>query len=287
MIIQKENLKLIEKVKNPKEYFGINYVIHHYDGCLNKCIYCSRKKENDFNIEIPKTLTEIESFLFTHSNKYIMGFAPLGDPYQWIETKYHITSQILSLLERFHYSVCIVTKSKWILNDLETLISMNNQAKVAVIFEFTTMDEKMAKILEPNASSVEERLKAMQTLNHYGILTGISLNPILPFITDKKEEMKKIVKAAKLHGAKFIFPIYGATFTKSQKRYFYHKLEKTFPSVIEKYKETYHDDYFCYLPNAKKISSFLKEECYKNGLFYNPEYLFKLLKEKEEQLQLF
>lgn len=288
MVIEKEYDLIVEKNKDPKSWFYIDYFIHHYDGCLNKCIFCPLNKKKDYNILIPKSLGKLENFLMTHSNQKVMGFYPSGDPYQVLEKKYNLTSKILSLLEQYQYPVCIITKSDLILKDLEKLISMNNNSKVFVLFEFSTVDPILAKKLEPNAVSPIKRFEAMKTLNRYGIPTGIYFNPILPFLCDNTTNVKKLLKLGKESGARFVFPIFGVTLEKGQREYFYHKLEKEFPDIVKKYSETYKNDYFCYSPNSKKLSKIFKEEALRLGLVSDISYLQKNIVPKEkEQVQLF
>src|SRR5205085_10324967 len=91
------------------------------------------------------------------------------DPYQPIERTYRITRQILEVLAEFNHPVGIVTKSVLVLRDLDILKAMakKNLAKVAI--SVTTLDAKLARMMEPRASTPARRLGALQALVQAGI----------------------------------------------------------------------------------------------------------------------
>ena len=87
------------------------------------------------------------------------GYAPkviaLGsntDPYQPIERRYQITRRILEVLERAGHPVGIVTKSALVLRDLDILTRMAKRDLVKVAISVTTLDAKLARVMEPRAS---------------------------------------------------------------------------------------------------------------------------------------
>lgn len=57
----------------------------------------------------------------------------------------------------------------------------------------TACDDAVCKIIEPNAAPTSERFAALKTLNEAGIPTVVWLTPILPFITDTKENIEVIL----------------------------------------------------------------------------------------------
>ena len=56
----------------------------------------------------------------------------------------------------------------------------------------------------PLPGSTALQPKAIRKLSDNGIFVGIRMKPVLPFITDNEEDIKKLVKLAYEHGAKFI-----------------------------------------------------------------------------------
>ena len=106
----------------------------------------------------------------------------------------------------------------------------------------TTPNDKLASIIEPNVSVSSKRFKAMKKLNENNIPCGIMLLPVLPFITDKTNDIKKLIKLAYKNHARFIYPSsMGMTLSENQRTYFYKKLDESFPNLKEKYRKIYND----------------------------------------------
>src|SRR3981081_3957385 len=98
--------------------------------------------------------------------------APIGtntNPYQPIERERKIMRGILEVLERAAHPVGIVTKSALVTRDIDILARMakRNLAKVAI--SVTTLDSKLARTMEPRASTPTRRLEALRQLSEAGI----------------------------------------------------------------------------------------------------------------------
>jgi DNA repair photolyase len=63
------------------------------------------------------------------------------------------------------------------LRDIEILEKFKD---IEVGFSITTADEKIRKIFEPGASSIKERIRALDVLHSRGIQTFAMIAPILP-----------------------------------------------------------------------------------------------------------
>jgi DNA repair photolyase len=92
----------------------------------------------------------------------------------------------------------MVTKSSLILRDLEIIKEFK---KIVISISLTTLDEKLAKKLEPFASSITDRLKTIEMLSK---VTSVicRLDPLIYPLTTKK--LKKTIKELKLRGTKQI-----------------------------------------------------------------------------------
>src|SRR4051812_35109543 len=73
--------------------------------------------------------------------------------------------------------------------------------KAFITFSFSTLDERVAKIFEPGATSPSRRLVALKETAQSKLMTGVSMMPLLPYITDTKEEMQKMFSAFQSAGA--------------------------------------------------------------------------------------
>ena len=94
----------------------------------------------------------------------IIAIGTNTDPYQPIERRYQIMRRILEVLERAGHPVGIVTKSALVLRDLDILARMAKRDLVKVAISVTTLDAKLARTMEPRASTPPRRLEALRQL---------------------------------------------------------------------------------------------------------------------------
>ena len=106
---------------------------------------------------------------------------------------------ILEVLDRVGHPVGIVTKSALILRDLDVLSRLAERNLVKVALSVTTLDAKLARIMEPRASTPSRRLEALRQLRAAGVPTAVMVAPIIPAINDA--EIERILDAAAVAGA--------------------------------------------------------------------------------------
>jgi DNA repair photolyase len=119
------------------------------------------------------------------------------DPYQPVERDYRITRQILEVALEFRHPVGIVTKSALVTRDMDILKPMAELGLVKVAVSVTTLDGRLARAMEPRASTPTKRIDALRQLADNGIPSVVMLGPVIPAINDM--EIESILKAA--HGA--------------------------------------------------------------------------------------
>jgi DNA repair photolyase len=96
----------------------------------------------------------------------------------------------------------LVTKSSLVERDLDLLVPMAQKNLVAIYITITTLDERLARILEPRAAAPHRRLRVIETLAKAGVPVGVSVSPQIPFIND---DMEQVLEAAKNAGARSAF----------------------------------------------------------------------------------
>ena len=286
---------ILSKEKYGSEWFGIDYKMNLYRGCSHGCIYCDSRSNcyHIDNFDVPKgkesALTILEEELFKLSNKGVVGIGSMSDTYNPFEKEYEQTRGALKLLSKYNFGVSIDTKSDMILRDIDILKEINAKNSVIIKFTITTPNDELSKIIEPNVCVSSKRFKAIKELTDNGIFTGILMNPVLPFITDNEEDIKKLVKLAHESGAKFIHTFMGMTLRENQRDYYYEKLDKHFPGLKEKYIKYYGERYNCAVPNYKYLYKVFTNECDKYGILYNMRDIIKAYKKEikqNEQLSL-
>lgn len=287
---------ILSNVKYGNEWYGIDYNMNLYRGCSHGCIYCDSRSEcyNIDNFDIVRgkenCLNILENELIRKRKKGVIGIGAMSDTYNPQELKYEITREALKLISKYNYGVSIDTKSDLVLRDIDILSKINKNNDVIVKFTITTPNDKLSKIIEPRVCVSSKRLNAIKQLTNNGIFAGVMLNPILPFITDKEEDIKGLVKLSYESGAKFIHTYMGVTLRQNQRDYYYKNLDFNFKGIKEKYIKYYGSRYSCYPLEYKRLYKTFVAECEKYGILYKMEDIIKAYKKesvKDEQISFF
>ncbi|MCJ7716551.1 MAG: hypothetical protein MUO54_08530, partial [Anaerolineales bacterium] len=181
------------------------------------------------------------------------------DPYMPVEREYRLTGKSLEIISTHEFPVHILTKSDLVLRDIDLLKEING-VYAAVSFSITTADDELARILEPGAPLPSLRFQAMRELADAGILTGVTMMPILPFLEDSEENILQIISQSQESGATYIIPSFGVSLRPGSRDYFYKKLDQFFPGIKEKYIERYGDQYQCNVPNWVELNKIFQKE---------------------------
>jgi DNA repair photolyase len=287
---------ILSKEKYGNDWFGIDYKMNLYRGCPHGCIYCDSRSNcyhiDNFDVSKGKenALIILEKELSKKTDHGVVGIGSMSDTYNPNELKYEQTRGALKLLSKYNFGVSIDTKSNMILRDLELLKEINSKNSVIIKFTITTPNDELSKIIEPNVCVSSKRFEAMKKLSENGIFTGILMTPVLPFITDREEDIKKLVKLAYENGAKFIYTFMSMTLRENQRDYYYDKLDKYFIGLKDKYIKFYGEKYNCLVPNYKNLYKVFVSECEKYGILYQMEDIIKAYKKVikvNEQISLF
>ncbi len=290
-----ETKTILAKVKKGDSWYGVDFNMNLYRGCSHGCIYCD-SRSSCYHIEEfdrvrgkKDALLILERELAKSRQSGVVGIGAMSDTYNPLERKYEITRGALKLIKKYGYGVSIDTKSDLVLRDLDILKEINQNSNVIVKITITTPHDELAKKIEPYAPLSSARFKAIKELTDNGIYAGIMLNPVLPFVTDKEEDIKELVYLAHINGAKFIHTYMGMTLRDNQRDYYLEKIDKIFPGIMHKYFKYYKDRYECTVLNAKHLYEVFKEECKKYGILYNMKDIIKAYKTKgnKEQISLF
>jgi DNA repair photolyase len=258
---------LLNKHKKRDDWFLGDYTLNPYAGCSMGCIYCytrgSKYGGEHGNIVSAKSnaIHILKKQLKHRIRKNERGFIVLGsssDPYPPIETELKLTGEILGMIKRYRFPLHILTKSTLILRDMEILHGIKDVAilprefenkldsGVILSFSFSTLNEKIAKILEPGAPSPIKRLKIMKKFSDAGFKTGIINMPILPFIFDSEVDIENMVVTAKDHGADYVMPAGLTLFGDAPddcKTLYYEFLNENYPNLVSKSKNLYMGSY--------------------------------------------
>ena len=170
--------------RNDSPDIGFDRSINPYRGCEHGCVYCFARPTHAFLGLSPgldfesKLLAKPDAPELLEKELAAPGYEPrmiaIGtntDPYQPIEREHKIMRGILEVLDKAGHPVGIVTKSALVTRDIDILQRMakRNLAKVAI--SVTSLDPKLARTMEPRASTPPKRLEALRQLSaaHAGV----------------------------------------------------------------------------------------------------------------------
>ena len=186
--------------------------INPYRGCEHGCIYCyARPTHSYYGLSAG---LDFESRLFVKPDAvkvlrrelahpgYKCEVIALGtntDCYQPLERERRVTRGILELLSDCDHPVGIVTKSHLVTRDIDLLAPMAEKGLAQVLISITTLDRRLARSMEPRASTPARRLDAIREISAAGIPVGVLTSPIIPGLNDS--ELESILRAAREAGA--------------------------------------------------------------------------------------
>lgn len=198
--------------RNDSPDVGFDRSINPYRGCEHGCVYCFARPTHAY--QGLSAGLDFETKLFAKPDAPGLlakelskpGYEPrtiaLGintDGYQPIEREWRLTRRILEVLRDFGHPVGIVTKSALVVRDLDILGPMAEKGLAKVALSITTLDAKLARLMEPRAATPSRRLDTLRRLSDAGVPTAVLVAPVIPAVTDA--EMERILDAAAAAGA--------------------------------------------------------------------------------------
>lgn len=201
--------------RNHSPDIHFDYGLNPYRGCEHGCIYCYARPTHSY-LNLSPGL-DFESRLIAKPNlaavltrelcarSYVPQQIVIGsatDAYQPVEREWRITRSVIEVLQRCSHPLAIVTKGSGVERDIDLLAPMAARGLAAVYVTITTLDPKLARILEPRASAPQRRLRTLRALADAGIPVGVSVAPQIPFIN---EDLEQVLEAAAQAGARHAF----------------------------------------------------------------------------------
>lgn len=233
-----------------KPNMPFQWTINPYRGCELGCKYCYARYTHEF---MELAAVEFEDKIYAKSaaahllrqelkrigRREHIAIGTATDPYQPAERRFGRTRSILEVFARQRgRHLGITTKSDLVLRDLDLLREIARGNVLAVNLTVTTLDEKLARLLEPRAPRPELRLAAVRKLSAAGICAGVYCKPVLPGLTDDVKSLDAIARAAREAGAMTFGG--GALFLPAAAQsVFLPFLEREFPGLAPRYRRLF------------------------------------------------
>ena len=279
-----------------KPNMPFQWTINPYRGCEFGCKYCYARYTHEFMEMDPEDFEDriYAKSAVSHLLRQELGRIPLKDhiaigtatdPYQPAERRYARTRSILEVFGagRGRY-LGITTKSDLVTRDLELLKEIARANVLCVHITITTLDERLARLLEPRAPRPELRLRAVTSLSQAGIPVAVFPNPVMPGLTDSARALDRLAKAARNAGAVsfgggplFLMP--------AAQRVFFPFLEREFPALAPEYRRLFERSPYLTREYKELLSARVRAIRDRYGLASGPiEYKPELLAPEQGEL---
>lgn len=247
---------ILRKMKQVDSWFLSAYGMNLYRGCAHNCSYCDGRAESYYapanfatDIEVKENSTEILDRELNPKRKrkpFEKAFFLLGggvnDSYQPAEKKYELSKSALELMLQYSHPVHILTRSPLAMRDSYIVKDIYQKRAALFSMSFSTADDKLARIFEPNAPAPLQKLKTIEHFRNLGIPCGVFLMPVIPFVTDTPKQIDMTIRLAKDAGAMYVI-FAGMTLKEGrQKNHFMDVLNSNFPELAINYDMIYNKD---------------------------------------------
>ena len=269
-----------------------------YRGCVHGCVYCdSRSACYHFthpfeDIEVKQNAPALlEALLKRKRQRVVISTGSMSDPYQPCERELQLTRRCLELIDRYGFGASVLTKSDLVLRDVDLFERINRRVKSVLQMTLTVADDRLSRILEPNVCTSTRRYEVLKEFQARQIPTVVWMTPILPFLTDTEENLRRLLDCCFDAGVKGIVCWNaGLTLREGDREYYYRALDRHFPGLSEQYRRLYGNAYELNSPNSAALMRLFHTECEQRGVLHDPDACFRYiaeLPEKQPQLSLF
>jgi DNA repair photolyase len=260
------------------------WTINPYRGCEFGCHYCYARYTHEFmelrdgrSFETRIFAKQWSAAAFAKELRRI----PLGDwiaigtatdPYQPAERRFRVTRGILEVFAKESgYRLSIISKSDLIARDADLFAEIARKNELRVNVTVTTMDEGLARALEPYAPRPSLRIGAAEKLASLGLKVCVFCAPVLPMINDSERSLEAVARAAAAAGAMS----FGGNilFLKPCARdIFLPFLKGRFPALAGKYESAYRDRAYLKGAYPERIRERIREIRERHGLTQAMDY---------------
>jgi DNA repair photolyase len=209
-VFEERAKSILTRNASPDIPFSVS--LNPYRGCEHGCIYCFARPTHsylglspglDFESRLYAKVNAAELLKREFAKKhYIPEPIALGvstDAYQPVERDLRITRQVIQVMHDHGQPFAAITKSSLIERDLDLLAPMAARGQVMAAVTITTLDAELARALEPRAATPVRRLRTIRALRDAGVPVGVSIAPVIPFVTEP--DLERVLEACAEAGA--------------------------------------------------------------------------------------
>jgi DNA repair photolyase len=225
--------------------------LNPYMGCAHRCTFCYVRafelradrpsgERYGTSIRVKTNIAEVLRCEITRpswAGEHI-AIGAATDPYQPAEGRYRLTRACIEALRDAAQDFSIITRGPLVVRDAELLAEASARADVSVTFSVPTLDPEVWRTTEPGTSPPRQRLRALRVLVDHGVRASVGMAPLLPGLSDRPEQLREVVAAAREAGACGIWA--NLLYLKPGTReHFLECLERDWPELLPEYEHLY------------------------------------------------
>ena len=209
-VFEERAKSILTRNSSPDIPFGVS--LNPYRGCEHGCIYCFARPTHSYLGLSPGLDFESRIYAKINAGELLereldkpsyqpepIALGVITDAYQPVERNLRITRRVIEILSERGHPFAAITKSSLIERDIDLLAPMAQKGQFMAAVTITTLDANIARTLEPRAATPSRRLRTIRTLAEAGIPVGVSVAPMIPFVTEP--DMEKVLEACAEAGA--------------------------------------------------------------------------------------
>ena len=231
-----------------KGRFPYTWDLNIYRGCEHGCKYCFAmythaylNSEQYFSDVFVKTniVEQLEKLLMSPTwKREVINLGGVADIYQPLEAKYKLMPEILKLMIKYKNPCILTTKSDLILRDYDLIAGLSEITYVGLAATVTSMDENIRRKLEPGGAESMKRFNMLKAFSKTKATTGLHFMPIIPYLTDSRENIDSLFSQAKDCNVKYVIP--GLLNLRGRTRWvFFDFIKKDYPELYSPLQSLY------------------------------------------------
>ena len=178
-----------------------DYSFNCYVGCSHGCGYCYARFMQRFHphdegwgefVDIKVNSAQVLARQLSRLEPGEVFTCSACDGWQPVEREFRLTRECCRLLLEAGFRLSILTKSRLVLRDFDIFVGRDVRLGVTI----TAPDESWARIWEPDASSVSDRVEVLRRAKSAGLETVLMFGPLLPEISDTDEALARLFALA-------------------------------------------------------------------------------------------
>jgi DNA repair photolyase len=197
-VVQRWQLDGTVQKRNP---VGKNHnvrAIHYLSGCAHRCAFCPTQPmhfvADGLAVRLMENAAERlhEELSATIKKPQAVYVCPHSDPFPPLLRVQEETARVVEVLAHHRVQAWLMTRGH--IRPLAMEVLAQHRDHVKVMMGMTTLDRTVQRILEPLSAPPRLRLKQVRTLRERGIPVQVALEPLVPGVTDTRENLLSLLE---------------------------------------------------------------------------------------------